>query len=206
MGRVAQLRQRIGSEDLGPVMRRAVAHLRDRVAPPPHLIYWTPTDAPGSGAMTTSGESLEVARDSESLALVRGRLVAAGMADDDAAEFDQRLAAGARFHALLVEGRFAGSLYTVPGSVTPFQHVVLTPLDAMVLDARIDPAFRGRGLYSILLSETLRALNAIGIQRLYIDTPASNERSLATFRRLGFRFLVRYRRRGSGYRFDRKPL
>lgn len=206
MGRLAQLRQRIGSEGLGPVMRLAAAHLRDRVVPPLHLIYWTPTDAPGSSAMPPSGESIDVAGDTDGLALVRGRLVAAGMDHDDAAEFDQQLAAGARCHALLVEGRFAGSLYTVPGSVTPFQHVVLTPLDAMVLDARIDPAFRGRGLYSILLTETLRALHAIGIQRLYIDTPASNERSLATFRRLGFSILVRYRRRGSGYHFDREPL
>jgi RimJ/RimL family protein N-acetyltransferase len=85
--------------------------------------------------------------------------------------------------------------------------MVLTDGDSMVVDARIVPAFRGRGLYAVLLAHAADALRARKQERLYIDTLETNTASLRAYDKVGFRFLTRYRmswRRQ--YRFAEAPL
>ena len=48
------------------------------------------------------------------------------------------------------------------------------------------PAYRGRGLGRRLLSETIRAAHAMGLERVELEVFASNLAAIALYRKLGF--------------------
>lgn len=196
---------RARDEGVGVVARQAWTVLRDTLAPPWHVVYWARTD----GTPDSMREGLSLERVTENLdglgARVRQTL------DRDLSSramrlYLSRLERGASLFVLTLADDVAGVMFTVPGSRQPFQHVLLTRHDAMVLDARVWPAHRGKGLYRLFLSGVLQRLKADGIERLYIDTPETNVRSIRTFDQLGFEFLVKYRSRSRTYRYDASPL
>jgi ribosomal protein S18 acetylase RimI-like enzyme len=76
----------------------------------------------------------------------------------------------------------------------------------MALDGRVDPKYRGRGLYPIFLSLSIEKLKQRGIERLFIDTNENNEEANRSFASVGFRFLLKFKIKRGRYRFDRKAV
>jgi ribosomal protein S18 acetylase RimI-like enzyme len=64
---------------------------------------------------------------------------------------------------------------------------VLPPGESYVWDCATVPAHRGRGLYTVLLRETARALAASGQRRIWIGASSTNRASNRTFANVGFR-------------------
>jgi len=120
--------------------------------------------------------------------------------------YGQRLSQGAELHVLFAGQHVAGTLFFVFGGSHRFQHMVLTDRDAMALDGRIDPRFRGRGLYPVFLSLSISALHQKGIERLFIETSEHNEEAKRSFVCLGFHFLLKYKMSRGQYRYDIKAL
>jgi len=203
--RFREILARARADGFAYVFKRALRVAYERINPPWHVLYWTPT-ANRSGIGTPVEARLRIVQSLSQLD--EQERAALGQSVGSSAEplFADRLTRGCVLSILFHQDRVAGTLFAVLGRQRPFQHVPLTNTDAMVLDARIDPAFRGRGLYAVLLDRTARELAAMSIERLYIDTPADNERSLKTFRRLGYHFLYRYRKVRGSYRISSVPL
>lgn len=120
--------------------------------------------------------------------------------------YERRLSQGIELHVLFVDQKVAGTLSFVFGKTHQFQHVVLTERDAMALDGRVDPRYRGRGLYPIFLSLSIEKLKQKGIERLYIDTNENNDEANRSFASVGFRFLLKFKIERGRYRFDRNPV
>jgi GNAT superfamily N-acetyltransferase len=181
--------------------------LRERMTNPWHLMYWIPTREVKAVPLPVGASFMVITNPARELnpAQHKALMDALGPRSDKQAE--ERLTNGALLHVLFVDAQVAGTLFTVSGAARRFQHMVLTDSDSMVLDARIVPAFRGRGLYAVLLAHAAQALPAYGQDRLYIDTLETNIASLRAYEKVGFRFLTRYRmswRRH--YRFAESPL
>ena len=202
-----EARARAKEQGWGPVMILIRQALRERMTNPWHLMYWVPTTEVNLVPLPVNASFMVMADPARELnpAQRTALIEALGPRSDKQAE--ERLASGALLHVLFVDEMVAGTLFTVSGAARRFQHMVLTDGDSMVLDARIVPAFRGRGLYAVLLAHAAHALQAYGQDRLYIDTLETNTASLRTYDKVGFRFLTRYRmswRRH--YRFAEAPL
>lgn len=120
--------------------------------------------------------------------------------------YQRRLSQGVELHVLFIDQKVAGTLSFVFGKIQQFQHVTLTDRDAMALDGRINPKYRGRGLYPIFLSLSIEKLKQNGIERLFIDTNENNEEANRSFASVGFRFLLKYKTERGKYRFDRKAI
>ncbi len=185
-------------------MSRLFEIARDRIVPPWHMLYWMPVaeapDPPTNGpVMLRIVRTLGELNRSERQALERSVGASA------IPIFERRLLQGNELYILFSGESVAGTMFLVFGRECPFQHTVLTDRDAMVLDARIDPKFRGRRLYAVFLSRSLASLKQNGAERLFIDCAERNKRSIRSFSRVGFQFLLRYRVRGGQYRFDTKP-
>jgi len=120
--------------------------------------------------------------------------------------YEERLSQGVELHVLFIDQKVAGTLSFVFGETHRFQHVVLTDRDAMALDGRVDPKYRGRGLYPIFLSLSIERLKQRGIERLFIDTNENNEEANRSFASVGFRFLLKFKLERGMYRFDRKAI
>jgi hypothetical protein len=118
--------------------------------------------------------------------------------------FRERLSKGVELHMLLSENRVVGTVFFVLGKSHSFQHIPLTERDAMGLDGRIDPAFRGRGLYPILLLVSLLDFKNRGIERVYTDCAEWNKETIRSFECVGFRYLLKYRLRRGFYRFEQE--
>src|SRR5687768_302859 len=202
-----EARARVKEQGWGPVMILIRQALRERMSNPWHLMYWIPTAEVNVVALPANASFKVLTDPARELnpAQHKRLLEALGPGSDKQAE--DRLASGALLHVLFVAEMVAGTLFTVSGAARRFQHMVLTDGDSMVLDARIVPAFRGKGLYAVLLAHAAHALQAYGQDRLYIDTLETNTASLRAYDKVGFRFLTRYRmswRRH--YRFAEAPL
>ena len=202
-----EARARAKEQGWGPVMILIRQALRERMTNPWHLMYWIPTTEVNTVPLPPNASFMVLKDPARELnpAQRKALIEALGPGSDKQAE--ERLASGALLHVLFVDELVAGTLFTVSGAARRFQHMVLTDGDSMVLDARIVPAFRGRGLYAVLLAHAAHALQAYGQDRLYIDTLETNTASLRAYAKVGFRFLTRYRmswRRH--YRFAEAPL
>jgi len=197
--------------------------IRDRIYPPWYKLYWIAipelSEIPNCSNIPAGGTALNkyVARfiDTVDLRIVSNldeltepELQALGQSVGASALriFGQRLSRGVELHILFADGRVVGTVFYVLGRDHPFQHVVLTERDAMGLDGRIDFAYRGRGLYPVLLFLSMVHLSRRGIERLFADCTESNQEAARSFECVGFRFLMRYRLKSGGYVYDHKPL
>lgn len=202
-----EARARAKAQGWGPVMILIRQALRERVTNPWHLIYWIPTTEVNLVPLPANASCMVITDPARELNPAQRKALFEALGPRSDKQAGERLASGAFLHVLFVDEMVAGTLFTVSGAARRFQHMVLTDGDSMVLDARIVPAFRGRGLYAVLLAHAARALQAYGQDRLYIDTLETNTASLRAYDRVGFRFLTRYRmswRRH--YRFAEAPL
>lgn len=202
-----EARARAKEQGWGPVMILIRQALRERVSNPWHLIYWIPTSRVNPVPLPANASFRVMSDPARELSTDQHKALLEALGPRSDKQAEERLASGALLHVLCVDDKVAGTLFTVSGAARRFQHMVLTDGDSMVIDARIVPAFRGRGLYSVLLAHAAQALHAYGQDRLYIDTLETNTASLRAYKKVGFRYLTRYRmswRRH--YRFAEAPL
>ena len=202
-----EARARAKEQGWGPVMVLIRQALRERMTNPWHLMYWIPTTEVNLVALPVNASFMVMSNPARELTPAQRKALIEALGPRSDKQAEERLASGALLHVLFVDEMVAGTLFTVSGAARRFQHMVLTDGDSMVLDARIVPAFRGRGLYPVLLAHAAHALQAYGQDRLYIDTLETNTASLRAYAKVGFRFLTRYRmswRRH--YRFAEAPL
>jgi ribosomal protein S18 acetylase RimI-like enzyme len=202
-----EARARAREHGWGPVMSLIGQALRERMTNPWHLMYWIPTTEVNLVPLPANASFMVMTDPARELNPAQHKVLIDALGPGSDKQAEERLASGALLHVLFVDDMVAGTLFTVSGAARRFQHMVLTDGDSMVLDARIVPAFRGRGLYPVLLAHAAHALQAYGQDRLYIDTLETNTASLRSYAKVGFRFLTRYRmswRRR--YRFAEAPL
>lgn len=202
-----EARARAKTQGWGAVAILIGLALRERITNPWHVMYWIPTAQVNPVPLPEDASFVVLADPTRELDAARRRNLMDALGPRSDKQAEERLASGALLHVLFVGHMVAGTLFTVSGAARRFQHMVLTDGDSMVLDARIVPAFRGRGLYPVLLAHAAQALRAHGQDRLYIDTLETNTASLRSYAKVGFRFLTRYRmswRRH--YRFAESPL
>ena len=180
-------------------MREAV----DRIHPPWQCLFWMPLSSFGE-VSAVEGMSLRVISDcgEEADLSTLERILGSSVVS----VFRNRIGQGCQLHILYKQQVVAGTLFFVFGLTQRFQHIVLTEQDAVILDARIDPAFRGQGLYPIFLQLSLDSLKGKNIERVFVVTSEHNEPSLRALRRIGFRYLMRYKTWMGLYKFDAKPL
>jgi hypothetical protein len=175
----------------------------DRIHPPWQCLFWIPLSSFG-GFPVVQGITLRVifncAGGSDLLALER--ILGAATVS----VFRRRLEKGCQLNILYKEQDVAGTLFFVFGRTQTFQHVVLTDKDAVILDARIDPLFRGQGLYSIFLRLSLDSLKGKSIERVFVATSEHNEPSVRALHQVGFRCITRYKSWMGIYKYDAKPL
>jgi ribosomal protein S18 acetylase RimI-like enzyme len=97
------------------------------------------------------------------------------------ADFRQGVTSGAaRWRVLLVDGRIAGLVRAVPHGARG---------EVRIIGRR--PAYRGRGLGSLLLAEGLRVLAEAGAGDVDLQVEAENDRALGLYRRFGFEVVAR---------------
>ena len=221
--RISEISHRVQREGFRWCVKRLTEALRDRVLPPWSILYWLPIADKREPQVSTTGPAM-----TESLRSLLSRLIQMvelrvvkdlhelkpheyqALRDSVGASaiplYEQRLSQGAELHVLFAGQHVAGTLFFVFGGSHRFQHMVLTDRDAMALDGRIDPRFRGRGLYPVFLSLSISALHQKGIERLFIETSEHNEEAKRSFVCLGFHFLLKYKMSRGQYRYDIKAL
>jgi len=175
----------------------------DRINPPWQCVFWMPMsefEAPLPDDGTSFRAISEFIADGEQ-AMLADRLGASTLS-----VFLARVRNGCQLCLLLKEQAIAGTLFFVYGRSHRFQHLVLTEQDAVILDARIDPEFRGQGLYPVLLNFSLGTLKRKEVERVFVATSENNEPSLRALRRVGFRYLMRYKTCAGIYKYDVRPF
>lgn len=175
----------------------------DRINPPWQCVFWISMagfDAPPSDDQVSLRVVSDVV-DGEERAMLEHSLGAPAMA-----VFLSRLRNGCQLCVLVKDQAVAGTLFFVFGRSHRFQHLILTEQDAVILDARIDPKFRGQGLYAVFLNRSLNTLKNKGIERVFVATSEHNEPSLLALRRVGFRYLMRYKTCKGIYKYDVHPF
>ena len=175
----------------------------DRVCPPWHCLFWLPLSSL-DGAPLDATLSLRVI--SEAAGLAEITMLEKCLGPSAVSVFQARLRRGCHLCVLFKEQTIAGTLFFVFGRAHRFQHLALTEKDAVILDARINPEFRGQGLYPIFLRLSLATLQGRSVERVYVATSEQNEPSLRALRRAGFRYLMRYKIWMGFYRYDVDPL
>ena len=198
-----RVKESLGQEGIRPTARKVVREVFDRVYPPWQCLFWMPLSSHAS-APPADGISLRVisefSGDTE-FAVSEERLGGSVMS-----VYQMRLQRGCQLCVLFTGRTVAGTLFFVLGRAHRFQHVVLTDEDAVILDARINPEFRGQGLYPIFLNLSLATLSSKAVERVFVATSEHNEPSLRALRRVGFRYLMRYRTWMGRYTYDVDPL
>lgn len=175
----------------------------DRIYPPWQCLFWLPLSS-FDGAVSDDRVSLRVM--SEPAGDVELAMLESSFGASALSVFQARVRQGCQLCVLFRGQAIAGTLFFVFGRTHRFQHLVLTEHDAVILDARISPEFRGQGLYSIFLNLSLGTLKGKEIERVFVATNEHNEPSLRTLRRVGFRYLMRYRTWIGIYRYDVNPF
>ena len=203
--RVSELTARVQNEGFLIVLSLMFKIVKERVIPSWQVLYWMPVvEAPGPP--NHAALVLRVVRGLVELNANEYRALEHSVGASAVPIYQRRLSQGNELHILFAGERVVGTIFFVFGRYHPFQHAILTERDVMALDARIDPEFRGRGLYAVFLLLSIANLKQKGVDRLFISCSERNERSIHSFSRVGFRFLLRYRQRRYQYRFDRKPV
>ena len=223
IGKIAETYDRFLQEGLVWFVSRSGKVLRESLCPPWVCLYWLPiaeaTDLrtsntkqagsdkfPGSLSQPLESIELRVVTSLSELNPQEYQALKDSVGGSDIPVYQRRLSQGIELHVLFIDQKVAGTLSFVFGKIHRFQHVVLTDRDAMALDGRIDPKYRGRGLYPIFLSLSIEKLKQNGIERLFIDTNENNEAANRSYGSVGFRFLLKYKTEWGRYRFDRKAI
>jgi len=198
--RIKELTEREGVEHTArKVMREAV----DRINPPWHCMFWMPM----SGYVEAPiDERVSLRVFCEFDGSLDEAMFEKGLGASEMSVLASRLRNGCQLCVLLKGQVLAGTLFFVFGRNHRFQHLILTEQDVVILDARIVPRFRGQGLYSLFLNLSLNTLKEKGIERVFVQTSEHNEPSLRALRRVGFRYLMRYKTCLGMYRYDVSPL
>lgn len=184
---------------------RSLAVLRERLLPPWERLYWIPA-AEVAPIPAPPDARLRVARRPEELGHPQWCELSAQVGPRACELYRERVSRGCELHLLELDGRIAGSQFFIPGTLQPFQHVVLTERDALLMDVRIHREFRGRGLAPLFYSLSVQDLARRGCERVFGAASVHNTPSLRTFERVGFRHLVDYRFRRGRYHFDRELI
>jgi ribosomal protein S18 acetylase RimI-like enzyme len=198
-----RVRESLKQGGLGWTARKVMREVIDRFYPPWQCLFWMPLSdldrAPSDGRVSLRVIS-ELAED------VKLAMLKRGLGASAVSVFQARVKRGCQLCVLFRGETIAGTLFLVLGRAHSFQHHVLTEHDAVILDARIDPEFRGQGLYPILLKLSLGTLKGKEIERVFVATSEHNEPSLRALRRVGFRYLMRYRTWMGIYKYDVCPF
>ena len=155
-----EARARAKEHGWGPVMILIKQALRERITNPWHLMYWIPTTEVNLIPLPPNASFVVITDLARELNPAQRKVLIEALGPGSDKQAEERLASGALLHVLRVGATVAGTLFTVSGAARRFQHMVLTDGDSMVLDARIVPAWRGRGLYPVLLAHSAHALRA----------------------------------------------
>jgi len=198
-----RVKESLGQEGIRPTARKVVREVLDRVYPPWQCLFWMPLSSL-AGAPAADGISLRVISElsGDTKLAVSGERLGGSVASI----YQMRLQRGCQLCVLFTGRAVAGTLFFVLGRAHRFQHVVLTDEDAVILDARINPEFRGQGLYPIFLHLSLATLASKSVERVFVATSEHNEPSLRALQRVGFRYLMRYRTWMGRYTYDVDPL
>ena len=221
--KIAETYDRFMAEGLVWFVSRSGKALRESFCPPWVYLYWlpvaeavdlrTPNTKQAGGdkllgllSRLLKGVELRVITSLNELKPQEYQALKDSVGGSDIPLYERRLSQGVELHVLFFDQKVAGTLSFVFGKTHRFQHVVLTDRDAMALDGRVDPKYRGRGLYPIFLSLSIEKLKQRGIERLFIDTNENNEEANRSFASVGFRFLLKFKTERGRYRFDRKAI
>jgi ribosomal protein S18 acetylase RimI-like enzyme len=134
--------------------------------------------------------SARLAADFRELGRATAEELAAAMNMPDARGILTRFASGRRCFGAWVEGRIAayGWVSLCAECIGEQEREIrLTPQEAYIWDCVTMPEYRGRRLYSALLSHIIVALREEGVRRVWIGTALSNRPSLRGFVNAGFR-------------------
>jgi ribosomal protein S18 acetylase RimI-like enzyme len=198
-----RFRESLEREGVRATARKVLREFMDRVFPPRQCLFWIPLEShdcrPSDGSV-----SLRVV--SEHAGNVDLLMLERDLDPSTLSVFRTRLARGCQLCVLSRGDALVGTLFFVFGRAHPFQHVVITERDAVILDAWISPPMRGQRLYPIFLDLALATLKEKGIERVFVATSERNQPSLRALRRVGFRYLLRYRTRMGIYTYDVDPL
>lgn len=220
---IVEIYDRFKEEGLVWFVFRSGKVLRESLSPPWVYLYWLPVEEAvdlkdsnvkhagsnkfqGLLSRLLKGVELRVVTSLCDLKPQEYQALKDSVGGSDIPVYERRLSQGVELHVLFIDQKVVGTLSFVFGNVHRFQHVVLTDHDAMALDGRVDPKYRGRGLYPIFLSLSIEKLKQRGIERLFIDTNENNEEANRSFASLGFRFLLKFKTKRGRYRFDRKAI
>ena len=221
--KIAEIYDRFKEEGLVWFVSRSGKVLRESISPPWVCLYWFPvaeavdlknSNTKQAGSDKFQGLLSRLLKDVElrvvtSLSTLKSQEYQAlkdSVGGSDIPVYERRLSQGVELHVLFIDQKVAGTLSFVFGKIHRFQHVVLTDRDAMALDGRVDPKYRGRGLYRIFLSLSIENLKQRGIERLFIDANENNEAANRSYTSIGFRFLLKFKTERGRYRFDRKAI
>jgi ribosomal protein S18 acetylase RimI-like enzyme len=221
--KIAETYDRFMQEGLLWFVSRSGKVLRESLCPPWVYLYWLPvaeavdlrasnTEQAGSDkfqgllSRLLKGVELRAVTSLSDLKPQEYQALKESVGGSDIPVYERRLSQGVELHVLFIDQKVAGTISFVFGKTHRFQHAVLTDRDAMALDGRVDPKYRGRGLYPIFLSLSIEKLKQKGIERLFIDTNENNEEANRSFASVGFRFLLKFKTARGRYRFDRKAI
>lgn len=221
--KIVEIYNRFKAEGLVWFVFRSGKVLRESLSPPWVCLYWLPVqeavDLKDSNAKyagsdkfqgllsrTLKGLELRVVTSLSDLKPQEYQALKDSVGGSDIPVYERRFSQGVELHVLFIDQKVAGTLFFVFGKIHPFQHVVLTEHDAMALDGRVDPKYRGQGLYRIFLSLSIKNLRQRGIERLFIDANENNESANRSYASVGFRFLLKFKTKRGRYRFDRKAV
>lgn len=175
----------------------------DRIYPPWQCLLWMPLSS-FDGAPSDDRVSLRVI--SDVVGDVEVAMLEKSLGASAVSVFQARVRQGCQLCVLFRGQAIAGTLFFVFGRTHRFQHLIITEQDAVILDARISPEFRGQGFYPIFLNLSLGTLKGKKIERVFVATSEHNEPSLRALRRVGFRHLMRYKTWMGIYKYDVNPL
>jgi hypothetical protein len=106
------------------------------------------------------------------------------------------LAQGARPFLAFCEGRLAhiAWLHDLPSMPATFPLVELLPGEGWIGNCDTHPAFRGYGIYPVVLQHMLRSSAETGVRRCFISCAPSNQASIRGIEKAGFRFVSKKRK------------
>ncbi len=204
LDRIGEILARAEQEGYRRTFSLGLRALGERVMPPWENLYWTSVER--RSASLPPGLHLEVISSLEQLKESLRRALEDSIGRSAMPLLEERLRARAQLHVLLFGEQVAGTQFFVLGQQHAFQEIPLTEKDAMVLDLRIDPRFRGRGFASAFCLLSIHHFAGNSVERVWLSTSVKNERANRAFQAAGFRFIVRFRRCYGRYIYALGPV
>jgi GNAT superfamily N-acetyltransferase len=102
-------------------------------------------------------------------------------------QFAERFQAGSELWLAKVDGKLAGSGWTIQGRTIAPYFFRLQPGDVHLYDFLVLPQFRGRGVNVLLVMDILARLGAEQVHRAYIECALWNHAQLRSMAKTAFR-------------------